>query len=369
MSDDTGEFVIEELAGTSEKPLPTPQKPAAQPEKPAAPPEKRAARPDKPAAGFLGRVLWLGPRVAEAREINFGPGQPGFAAYDIARQLCDDVVKIGETGKGSWAVLLLDCTAVELLTRAHLMRAGLASGVEPLGEAEWANARTVPSMEDAWGKLTVEQAATLTAMLGPDRDSTMAKLTDEEREAFAAGLHDLVMRLAEPLEVEAHRLGRALFARWARVLAVALVLILAAGFTSKWLGKKLGRPNIALHAAVTTSSQFPGQGTDHTLLVDGDPDTLGFHTMDGGPQWVVIDLGKMAKFDKIVVYNRPDGFEDRAVPLKVEVSKDNMTFTQVAERKESFDKWTAKGLKAEGRFIRLKNTPPNFFHLAEVEVY
>jgi hypothetical protein len=150
---------------------------------------------------------------------------------------------------------------------------------------------------------------------------------------------------------------------------VALVLVLAGSFGGKYLAKKFGKPNLALHAAVTTSSQFPGQGMDHSLLVDGDPDTLGFHTMDGGNQWVVIDLGKVQKFDKIVVYNRPDGFEERAVPLKVEVSKDNQNYKQIAERRESFDKWTVKGLHAEGRYIRMKNTPPNFFHLAEVEVY
>jgi hypothetical protein len=360
MSDDNGQIVIEKLGENPDKPAQTPGK-AAEPE-PATPSEK-------PKSGFLGRVLWLGPRVAEARETTFGPGHPGFAAYDVARQLCDDVVKIGETGKGSWAVLLLDCTAVELLVRAHLMRAGLVSSVEPLKEADWEKARTVPSMSAAWGKLTVEQSATLAAMLGPERDATMGKLTDEERESFADGLHDLVMRLAEPLEVEAHRLGRALFSRWARVLAVALILVLAASFGGKYLAKKFGKPDLALHAAVTTSSQFPGQGMDHSLLVDGDPDTLGFHTMDGGAQWVVIDLGKVQKFDKIVVYNRPDGFEERAVPLKVEVSKDNQNYKQIAERRESFDKWTVKGLHAEGRYIRMKNTPPNFFHLAEVEVY
>ena len=75
------------------------------------------------------------------------------------------------------------------------------------------------------------------------------------------------------------------------------------------------------------------------------------------------------KIKKIVVSNRPDGYEERAVPLKVEVSKDNQNYTQVAERKETFDKWTARGLNAEGRYIRMKNTPPNFFHLAEVEIY
>jgi hypothetical protein len=319
--------------------------------------------------GFLSRLLWLGPRVAEAREKTFGPGQPGFGAYDVARQICDDVVKIGETGKASWAVLLLDVTAAELLVRAHLARAGLVSATAALAEADWTKARTEAATEAALGKLTPEQFATLLALLGPERDAAMAALSEDERESFATALHDVVMRLAEPLEFEAHRLGRALFARWSRVIGLALVLVVGGGVGGKWLAKKLGKPNIALKAQVTVSSQFPGQGTDHSLLVDGDPDTMGFHTMDGGQQWVVIDLGKARKFDKIVVYNRPDGYEERAVPLKIEVSNDNTNWTQIAERKETFDKWTVKGLKAEGRYVRLKNTPPNFFHLGEVEIY
>jgi hypothetical protein len=346
MSDDNGEIMIEQ---------PAPLAP------PAAPAGKRP--------GWLNRLLWLGPRVADARETTFTAGQPGFFAYDVARQICDDVVKIGETGKGSWAVLMLDCTAVELLVRAHLARAGLTAGTEPMGDADWAKARTLPALEAAWGKLTLEQSATLQGMLGPERDVVMARLNDDERASFAAGLHELVMRLAEPLEVEANRLGRALFARWSRILVLAVVVLVAAGLGGKWLSKKLGRPNVALHAAVSVSSQFPGQGTDHALLTDGDPDTLGFHTLDGGQQWVVLDLGKPRKFDRIVVYNRPDGFEDRAVPLKVEVSNDNTNWKQVVEKKESFEKWSATGLKAEGRYVRLKNTPPNFFHLAEIELY
>jgi hypothetical protein len=328
-----------------------------------------AAAPAESRSSWLGRVLWLGPRVAEARQKSFSAGQPGFAAYDVARQICDDVVKIGETGKGSWAVLLLDCTAVELLVRAHLEHAGEAPASGPLGEADWAKARALPGLADAWGKLTQENSMTLTAMLGHERDATMAKMTDEGRETFASGLHDLVMRLAEPLELEAHRLGRALFSRWSRILVVAVVLTLAVIFSAKWLDKKFGKPNIALGATVTISSQFPGQGTDHALLVDGDPDTLGFHTLEHGQNWVVLDLGKVKKFDKIVVYNRPDGYEDRAVPLKVEVSKDGQNYTQIAERKETFDKWTQKGLHAEARYVRLKNNPGQFFHLAEVELY
>jgi hypothetical protein len=323
----------------------------------------------KPEAGFLSRVLWLGPRVAEARATVFGASQPGYLWYDIARQIGDDVVKIGETGKGSWAVLLLDCRAIELLIRAHLARAGLLSGSAPLTDADWASAQKLPAVEAAWGKIPVGHAALVVAMLGSERDATLEKLSSEERDAFAESAHDLVMRLAEPLEYEANRLGRALFARWSRVLLAVLIVGGALIWTGNKIASKFSPPNLALHRPVTVSSQFPGQGTDHTLLVDGDHDNLGFHTNVDPQSWAVIDLGAVKKFNKVVVYNRADGYEERAVPIKIEVSNDNVSWKQIAERKETFDKWTAKGLHAEGRYVRLKNTPPNYFHLAEVEIY
>lgn len=323
----------------------------------------------QPRAGFFSRVLWLGPRVAEARATSFGPTQPGYVWYDVARQIGDDVVKIGETGKGSWAVLLLDCNSVELLVRAHLARAGILSSHAPLGETDWTRAQQLPAVEAAWGKLPLAHTALLTALRGPDRDATMASLSGDQRESFAESVHELVMRLSEPLELEANRLGRALFSRWARVIVALLIVGGALFWTGNKIAAKFAKPNLALHRPVTTSSQFPGQGTDHTLLVDGDHDNLGFHTNIDPQSWVVIDLGEVKKFDKVVVYNRADGFEERAVPIKIEVSNDNVTWKQIAERKETFDKWTAKHLHAEGRYLRLKNTPPNYFHLAEVEVY
>ncbi len=321
------------------------------------------------APGFLARVLWLGPRVAEARSSGFDASKPGFVWYDVARQIGDDAVKIGETGKGSWAVLLLDCKTVELLTRAHLARAGQLKDSAVLGDADWAAARTLPGVEAAWGKMPVAHTAMLAGMLGPAQDATIAKLTGDEREAFADSVHELVNRLYEPLELEANRLGRALFARWARVILSLLIVGGALFWVGDKINSKFAKPNLALHRPVTVSSQYPGQGTDHSLLVDGDHDNLGFHTNLDPQSWVTIDLGAVKKFDKVVVYNRADGFEERAVPLKIEVSKDNVKWTQIAERKETFDKWTARNLHAEGRYVRLKNTPPNYFHLAEVEIY
>jgi hypothetical protein len=332
-----------------------------------APGEAKAMSTSK--SSWLGRTLWASQRVAEARATSFSVGDPGFTWFEMARQIGDDVVKIGESGKASLAVLLLETTAAELLVRAHLERGGLPTVGTQLGQAEWDNARTLAAVESAMGKLSPPELSILIRACGPDRDATLAGLSDVERDRFATALHDFVMRLLEPLEIEANRLGRALFARWSRVLIVAIVLALGVGFVGKWVHAKVLGPNIALHCPVTTSSQFPGQGTDHTLLVDGDPETLGFHTQEGGQQWAVIDLGKVRKIGRIVVYNRADGYEERAVPIKIEVSDDNQNYKQIAERKEVFDKWTVKHLHVMGRYVRLKNTPPNYFHLGEVEIY
>ena len=323
----------------------------------------------KTSLNWLSRLLWMGPRVAEARAKTFGPAKPGFAWFDVARQLCDDINEIGEVGKSSLAVLLLDCERVGLLVRAHLEREGLLSGVGPLAQADWANVLNLPAVAPEFAKLTPAQSSTLTAILGPDRDATLAKLVGEERESFASVVHGLASSLSEPLELQANRLGRALFARWSRMTGAALLLALFLGAAGIWLDKKFGTPNIALHCPVTISSQYPTQGTDHRLLVDGDRENMGFHTGSGSQQWVVIDLGWIRKFNNVVVYNRFDGYQERAVPLKLEVSKDNKNFTLLRERKETFDKWKAKDLHAEGRYLRLSNTPPNFFHLAEVEIY
>jgi len=330
--------------------------------------QKAETQTKKVAPNWLIRFLWMGSRVAEARAKSFGPSKPGYAWYLLARQFADDVLRIGENRKGSWAVLLLDCAAIGFLIRAHLAREGFPSDATPLDEADWDKVRRVAVLAEAWGELSPAQLSTLKAMLGPEREARLARLTGREREAFAAAVHRLVRALSAPLDRDANRLGFALLARWTRVTLTGLVLLAGLGIAGGWIAAKFAKPNLALHRPVTMSSMFPWEGRDPSKLVDGDREKNGFHTNNDGQQWVVIDLGAVRKFDKVVVYNRSE-YPERAVPLRLEVSKDNQNYTLLRERKEIFDKWTAKGLHAEGRYLRLKNTPPNYFHLAEVEIY
>jgi hypothetical protein len=85
--------------------------------------------------------------------------------------------------------------------------------------------------------------------------------------------------------------------------------------------------------------------------------------------FVVIDLGKSKTFDKVVVYNRDDCCQERAVPLFIEVSEDGKKYHTIAERRENFDKWTARRLHTKGRFVKLRLAKTEYFHLSEVEIY
>ncbi len=307
-------------------------------------------------------------RVAEARKSTFGASQPGWAEYDAARHAMEGVVQIGETGQSSWAVLLLERAAASLLVRAHAARSGIAISNGPFTQEDWENARKVPAIQEAWNNLSAVQVSALAESLSSGGEQATANLALQQRKSFAIGLHTFVRSIAEPLELEANRLGRALFARYTRVTIAAVSVIIVISIIGNWISARFEKPNIALHRPVEVSSQYPGAGEDHSLFVDGDRTNLGFHTNCEGPQFVVVDLGSVRKFDKVVVYNRSE-YQERAIPLYLEVSSDHQSYKLLATKKDVFDKWTASGLSAEGRYVRLRNTPPNCFHLSELEVY
>ena len=319
--------------------------------------ESTAARAGVLAAFSRNRIrrwLWLDERVNEARQKTFASPQPGWLEFEAARYIRDGVVQIGEADKSSWPVLFLERAAAWFLVQAHMARAGHPLAVSAFSESDWEKARQVPIIQEAWNNLSALQISWLILLLGPDGNSSICNLTLQQRKTFVAGLHGFVDALLEPLEFDANRLSRALSARIRRtgIAAVALLAIVWAGWSSVDAHFKRSytkKPNIALHRPVEVSSQIGGTGEDHSQLVDGDPDTLGFHTLCEGNQFVIIDLGSVRNFDTVVVYNRLAGCQDRAVPLRLDVSSDHREFHQIAEKKEVFDKWVASGLGAKGR--------------------
>jgi hypothetical protein len=267
-------------------------------------------------------------------------------------------------------VLLLERIEVLSLLRAHLMKSSLPqNGVGCLTAEDWEQLRTLPRVQELWNELATAQQTALTTALGPDAERTLTTLDSKNRRYLASAMRKLAAGLSEPLEFEANRIGRVLFVRWARLGAAAVVL-LGIGLAGYGVIAKLtAKPNLALHRPVTISSQFPGEGSDYSLLVDGDTTNLGFHTNKSPGEWCTIDLGADKAITKVVVTNRTDCCQDRGHPLKILVSSDGQNFRKIAERREQFDVWTASSLKATGRYVRIQHGGANFLHLSEVEVY
>jgi hypothetical protein len=317
----------------------------------------------------LGQILWMRARVVEARAKTFDSSKPGHSWYQVARQFCDDVVVLEDNRREGGAIPLLECSAAGLLIRSYLDREGMPTGPGVLTDADWENAQKIPAISEALSALTPAQVATLKGVLGSERDAALVRAAQENQSSLVPAIHRLVTRLVTPLDVEANRLRFALLVRRLRVGVTAAVVVVLLAMAGNKIATKFARPNLALHRSVSVSSQYPGTPAGGAALVDGDRENMGFHTNSGPQQWVMIDLGAVTKFDKIVIHNRADGQHQRAVPLRIEVSNDAKTFTLLRDRKETFESLTLKGLKAEARYVRLLNTPPNYFHLSEVEIY
>lgn len=206
----------------------------------------------------------------------------------------------------------------------------------------------------------------VTSALGGQGELFLAKLPPAKRKLVADAMASLAKGLRDPLDHDVTLVSVVLLVRWIRI-AVALSVVV--GGLALAIDKAFTRPNLALHRPVTVVKPHPELGRDPSLLVDGDLTNLGFHTLDGPNQNVTIDLGRLQRISRVVVYNRADCCQERAVPLKIEVSLDNQQFRQVAERKEQFEKWKANFPPTYARYVRLTDLNPAPFHLSEVEVY
>ena len=134
---------------------------------------------------WLGRQLWMGPSVAEAREKTFAPGKPGFAWFDLARQLGDDVVET--TGKNSWRLFCLTpLRSVCWFARTWNVRVrfpAVGPSVMPIGRTPCAS-RWGPSIRQADGRASLDPDSF--AWAGSRRRP--GETDREERELFASAV-------------------------------------------------------------------------------------------------------------------------------------------------------------------------------------
>ena len=93
-----------------------------------------------------------------------------------------------------------------------------------------------------------------------------------------------------------------------------------------------------------------------------------FHTKEDESPWMDIDLGDALVVHRVEVTNRFDCCRDRALPLVVELSEDDQTWTEVARKEDSFLRWAALFPAQRARFVRLRVARKSTLHLEAVSV-
>jgi hypothetical protein len=233
----------------------------------------------------------------------------------------------------------------------------LVSGHQGEGEAR-ADLATLWAEYPAEGILhAARDGATMDAVRSALVDgSPRGSLEATEVDAGRAGA--FAEALVSDLEAPRRRVQRILAQRWSRIAVVGVAAVLL-GFGAHRLS--LG-PNLAAGKPIRTSSTWAG--------CPSDPNCVGllFCTDNETNPWAEIDLGAPRTFHRIEATNRGDCCADRAIPLLVEVSRDRMSWTEVARRETDFSSWTAKFQRKTARYVRFRVPKATVFHLQDVAI-
>jgi hypothetical protein len=252
---------------------------------------------------------------------------------------------------------------------------------EPVPEpsASAASAASLPSMGELLAE-TPDDVLSVGSSNAADRDQVRAILAERtfvdfaeldpgEQARTARTLGAFGQALLAPLEEEWLKLERRYVRRVAAGLGavlglVALVLVVVA--VGRWRERRV---DLAAGASWTASSKYPEGGCGpREQRCEGSPNFFFCTTATEPKPWLLIDLGKVQPFSGIAVENRLDCCGDRAVPLFVQVSRDNREWKTVARRREPFTTWRERFPRVRARWVKLYVDRPSYFHLSQVRV-
>jgi len=94
-----------------------------------------------------------------------------------------------------------------------------------------------------------------------------------------------------------------------------------------------------------------------------------FHTKLEQDPWFEYDFGAPVAFSSLTIKNRTDCCAERVVPMVIEVSNDDKSFTPVARRDDVFETWTPSFPRQRARYLRLRVARESMLHLEGVKVH
>lgn len=234
----------------------------------------------------------------------------------------------------------------------------------------WGLVAMSPSSTKDWGNLLLglpgvseRSTALLTATAEADE-----ALDDAALSAAVADLAAVARRVMTLLEAP----DRALQSYWHRqtvraalgfMMGLVLIPSIAFGLT-----ELLKPADLAKGKPWRASSKY-ADCYPHIISCGGARTAIFFHTLQENEPWVEIDLGAPTEFTSVEVWNRSDGWGDRAYPLALEVSDDQSSWRFVNRQDEEQKVWRVKFQPLTARYVRLRALRNTILHLDSVRVY
>jgi hypothetical protein len=153
----------------------------------------------------------------------------------------------------------------------------------------------------------------------------------------------------------------------AALLAAALLLVLgtASAVSPRVRGRLFPRDLAAGQPWVASSSH---EGLPVSSIDPRSAGPMFFHTQASNNPNVEIDLGADHVIRGVLVENRADCCQERALPLNVEVWKDG-AWQLIAQRRTAFTTWAYDVAPVRARRIRFLRPGVSFLHLKRISVF
>jgi hypothetical protein len=192
-----------------------------------------------------------------------------------------------------------------------------------------------------------------------------AELEEPQQTDLAQRLDDFSGALLEPLIDKTQGMRRLWTTRFTRIgaacLLIALALVVVNARLEDWRDLARNRPWKASSAFEKDGCKSPAQ------ICDEGPNFF-FHTNNDDSPSIEFDLGRATEISGVIVENRLDCCQERAVPLVVEVSERPDEWRRVARRTAQFDTWRARFKRTHARWVRLRAQKKTYLHLARVRI-
>jgi len=154
-----------------------------------------------------------------------------------------------------------------------------------------------------------------------------------------------------------------------RIGAVVLLALLLSAIGLAWARRP---PNVARGKSVLVSSQLENTPPPSEVVDGSRKGYFGVHTGNDNPPWVEIDLGTTYRLSRAVIVNRGDGHFEEILPLALQISNDDQTWTEIEVRRKKFTQWDPWRVPLHGkraRFVRVIRPEAGFIVLSEIEIY